>query len=59
MVHMKVEDSFPIKVIPMVDKSDTLALLSFLRAYEIPFTVVPNLPVPPIKLEEASSSLAK
>jgi hypothetical protein len=56
MVHMKVEESFPIKVIPMADKSDTLALLSFLRAYYIPFTVAPDLPVPPIKLNDSTAS---
>jgi hypothetical protein len=58
MVHMKVEESFPIKVIPMPDKSDTLALLSFLNAYYIPFTVAPDLPVPPIKSNEINDSLS-
>ena len=56
MVHMKVVDSYPVKVIPMQDNSDTLALLSFLNAYDVPFSVAPDWPVPPMKPNEENIS---
>jgi len=56
MLHLKVEESFPIKVIQLSDKSDTLALLTFLKAFHIPFVVAPETPNPPLHSSEAKAS---
>jgi len=56
MLHLKVEESFPIKVIQLSDKSDTLALLTFLKRFYIPFVVAPETPNPPLHSSEAKAS---
>jgi hypothetical protein len=45
-LHFNAGESFPVKIVRFAQNADTLAMISFLSFYSVPFSVVGNQPVP-------------
>jgi hypothetical protein len=49
LIHFKAGEEYPIRIVPFANSADTLALMTFLKHYDIPMVVTPTHPVPPLE----------